>query len=55
MTWLKQKIKKLLTLGFDEIFNEPGQANLCLRAFHHDKFSLCMPSHSEGPGIWPSV
>ena len=34
---------------------EPRQANLCLRAFRHDKFSLRMPSHSEGPGIWLSV
>ena len=31
---------------------EPRQANLCLRAFRHDKFQLCMSSHSEGPGIW---
>ena len=30
---------------------EPRQANLCLRAFRHDKFQLRMPSHSEGPGI----
>ena len=34
---------------------EPRQANLCLRAFRHDNFSLRMPSHSEGPGIWLSV
>ena len=34
---------------------EPRQANLCLRAFRHDKFQLRMPSHSEGPGIWFSV
>ena len=34
---------------------EPRQANLCLRAFRHDTFQLCMPSHSEGPGIWLSV
>ena len=34
---------------------EPRQANLCLRAFRHDKFQLRMPSHSEGPGIWLSV
>ena len=33
----------------------PRQANLCLRAFRHDKFQLRMPSHSEGPGIWFSV
>ena len=33
----------------------PRQANLCLRAFRHDKFQLRMPSHSEGPGIWLSV
>ena len=33
----------------------PSQANLCLRAFRHDKFQLRMPSHSEGPGIWLSV
>ena len=33
----------------------PRQANLCLRAFRHDKFQLHMPSHSEGPGIWLSV
>ena len=31
------------------------QANLCLRAFRHDKFQLRMPSHSEKPGIWLSV
>ena len=35
--------------------SEPRQANLCLRAFRHDKFQLRMPSHSEGPGIWFSV
>ena len=35
--------------------NDPRQANLCLRAFRHDKFQLRMPSHSEGPGIWFSV
>ena len=35
--------------------NEPRQANLCLRAFRHDKFQLRMFSHSEGPGIWLSV
>ena len=34
---------------------EPRQANLCLRAFRHDKFQLRMPSNSEGPGIWLSV
>ena len=34
---------------------ESRQANLCLRAFRHDKFQLRMPSHSEGPGIWFSV
>ena len=34
---------------------EPRQANLCLRAFRHDKFQLRMPCHSEGPGIWHSV
>ena len=28
----------------------PRQANLCLRAFRHDKFHLRMPSHSEGQG-----
>ena len=33
----------------------PRQANLCLRAFRHDKFQLRMPSHSEGQGIWFSV
>ena len=37
------------------ILYEPRQANLCLRAFRHDKFQLRMPSHSEGPGIWLSV
>ena len=37
------------------IWFEPRQANLCLRAFRHDKFKLRMPSHSEGPGIWLSV
>ena len=34
---------------------ESRQANLCLRAFRHDKFQLRMPSHSEGPRIWLSV
>ena len=34
---------------------EPRQANLCLRAFRHDKFYLRMPSHSDEPGIWLSV
>ena len=34
---------------------EPRQANLCLRAFRHDKFQPRMPSHSEGPRIWLSV
>ena len=34
---------------------EPRQANLCLRAFRHDKFQLRMPSHSEGSEIWLSV
>ena len=33
----------------------PRQANLCLRAFRHNKFQLRMPSHSEGLGIWLSV
>ena len=33
----------------------PRQANLCLRAFRHDKFQLRISSHSEGPGIWFSV
>ena len=33
----------------------PRQANLCLRAFRHDKFQMRMSSHSEGPGIWLSV
>ena len=35
--------------------HESRQANLCLRAFRHDKFQLRMPSHSAGPGIWLSV
>ena len=34
---------------------EPRQANLCLRAFRHDKFQLRMSSHSDGPRIWLSV
>ena len=38
----------------EEIYG-PRQANLCLRAFRHDKFQLRMSSHSEGPGIWFSV
>ena len=37
------------------VSTEPRQANLCLRAFRHEKFYLRMPSHSEGPGIWLSV
>ena len=40
---------------FNKTLIEPRQANLCLRAFRHDKFQLRMPSHSEGPGIWLSV
>ena len=35
--------------------NGPRQANLCFRAFRHDKLQLRMSSHSEGPGIWLSV
>ena len=34
---------------------EPRQANLCLRAFRHDKFQLRMSRHSEGQGIWFSI
>ena len=34
---------------------EPRQANLCLRAFRHDKFLTAHASHSEGPGIWLSA
>ena len=53
---------KLWTLYFQRILfteyswftNEPRQANLCLRAFRHDKFQPRMPSHSEGPRIWLS-
>ena len=37
------------------VIYEPRQANLCLRAFRHDKVWLRMPSHSEGPWIWLSV
>ena len=33
----------------------PRQANLCLRAFRHDKFQLRMPSHSDGLWVWLSV
>ena len=33
----------------------PRQANLCLRAFRHDKFQPRMPSYLERPGIWLSV
>ena len=40
---------------FSSTAYEPRQANLCLRAFFHDKFQLRIPSHSEGPGIWLSV
>ena len=43
-----------LLLVFSALY-EPCQANLCLRAFRHDKFQLRMSSHSEGPGIWLSV
>ena len=43
------------TTGLRPTIIEPRQANLCLRAFRHDKFQLRMPSHSEGPGIWFSV
>ena len=41
-------------MSLSELYG-PRQANLCLRAFRHDKFQLRMPSHSEGPGIWLSV
>ena len=43
------------TVRQDKTLIEPREANLCLRAFRHDKFQLRMPSHSEGPGIWLSV
>ena len=46
-----ESLKKML----GKTLFEPRQANLCLRAFRHDKFQLHMPSHSEGPGIWLSV
>ena len=45
-------IKKI---NIEIIIIEPRQANLCLRAFRHDKFQPRMPSHSEGPRIWLSV
>ena len=33
----------------------PRQANLCLRAFRHDKFQMRMSSHLEGPMlVWAS-
>ena len=41
--------------AFEQKQSEPRQANLCLRAFRHNKFQLRMPSHSAGPGIWLSV
>ena len=44
-----------ITSWYRHTLNEPRQANLCLRAFRHDKLQLRMPSHSEGPGIWFSV
>ena len=44
-----------LLAGCTFLLYGPRQANLCLRAFRHDKFWLRMPSHSEGPGIWLSV
>ena len=46
-----------INIGTPEIIDiiEPRQANLCLRAFRHDKFQLRMSSHSERPGIWLSV
>ena len=44
-----------LPLSFISFLIGPHQANLCLRAFRHDKFQLRMPSHSEGSGIWLSV
>ena len=46
---------KLNMLTFASFTYEPRQANLCLRAFRHDKFQLRMSSYSEGPGIWLSV
>ena len=49
-SWTEQRGLKTLTSTC-----EPRQANLCLRAFRHDKFQLRMPRHSEGPGIWLSV
>ena len=52
-----QKVNFIIDLSkmsLSELYG-PRQANLCLRAFRHDKFQLRMPSHSEGPGIWLSV
>ena len=46
LVWLERKFLET---------NELRQANLCLRAFRHNKFQLRMSSHSEGPGIWFSV
>ena len=48
-------LKYIIIFLWQLIIYEPRQANLCLRAFCHDKFQLRMPSHSEGPGIWLSV
>ena len=42
--------RKLIATSF-----ELRQANLCLRAFRHDKFKLRMTSHSEVLGIWLSA
>ena len=58
LNWSKEVKSHLI---FSHRFNtelfifEPRQANLCLRAFRHDKFQLRMPSHLERPGIWLSV
>ena len=49
------KQKKSMEAATFTVTYEPRQANLCLRAFRHDKFQLRMPSHSEGPEIWFSV
>ena len=57
--WCKMARKEVCFLRLCRRVGEsiigPRQANLCLRAFRHDKFQLRMPSYSEGPGIWLSV
>ena len=60
LTLFKKILKECQNQTIFKFYNRtisfgPRQANLCLRAFRHDKFQLRMPRHSEEPGIWLSV